>query len=81
MVTEDKLSDLRLEPEIPELDLSWLNLDTEWGTQSQPGRKGADPAADQRLAVWRGAGDGERPLGAPARRGRRPSTRRGWAAT
>ena len=40
MVTEDKLSELQLEPEAPELDLSWLNLDTEWGTQSQPGRKG-----------------------------------------
>ncbi len=40
MVTEDRLIDMQMEPEIPELDLSWLNLDTEWGTQSQPGRKG-----------------------------------------
>ena len=40
MVTEDRLSDMRIEPEVPDLDLSWLNLDTEWGTQSQPGRKG-----------------------------------------
>ena len=40
MVTENRLSDMRIEPEVPDLDLSWLNLDTEWGTQSQPGRKG-----------------------------------------
>ena len=40
MVTADKLDELRLEPEVPELDLSWLNLDTEWGVAAAPGRKG-----------------------------------------
>ena len=40
MVTADKLDELRLEPEVPELDLSWLNLDTEWGVSAEPGRKG-----------------------------------------
>ena len=40
MVTEAKLSELQLEPEAPDLDLSWLNLDTEWGVQAEPGRKG-----------------------------------------
>ena len=40
MVTEEKLSEMQLEPEAPDLDLSWLNLDTEWGVQSEPGRKG-----------------------------------------
>lgn len=40
MVTADKLDELQLEPEVPELDLSWLNLDTEWGVNAEPGRKG-----------------------------------------
>ena len=40
MVTVDKLEELRLEPESPELDLSWLDLDTEWGVSAEPGRKG-----------------------------------------
>jgi len=40
MVTADKLDELQLEPEVPELDLSWLNLDTEWGVSAEPGRKG-----------------------------------------
>ena len=42
MVTADRmdLDELMLEPEVPELDLSWLNLDTEWGVSAEPGRKG-----------------------------------------
>ena len=40
MVTVDKLEEMRLEPEVPDLDLSWLNLDTEWGVSAEPGRKG-----------------------------------------
>ncbi len=40
MVTEERLEMLREAPEPPELDLSWLNLDNEWGVEAQPGRKG-----------------------------------------
>ena len=40
MVTSDKLEELRLEPEKPELDLSWLNLDTEWDVEAEGSRKG-----------------------------------------
>lgn len=40
MVTEDRLEELRTEPAAPELDLSWLNLDNEWGVRAEAGRKG-----------------------------------------
>ncbi|MEE9277105.1 MAG: ferritin-like domain-containing protein [Dehalococcoidia bacterium] len=40
MVASDTLEQLRTEPEPPKLDLSWLNLDNEWGVAAAPGRKG-----------------------------------------
>jgi GNAT superfamily N-acetyltransferase len=40
MVTQDRLEEMRQEPEPPELDLSWLNLDSEFGVQAEVGRKG-----------------------------------------
>ena len=40
MVTSDRMDELLQETEVPALDLSWLDLDTEWGVSAEPGRKG-----------------------------------------
>lgn len=40
MVSSDVERALRAEPELPELDLSWLNLDNEWGVTAETVRKG-----------------------------------------
>ena len=68
MVTADKLDELQLEPEVPELDLSWLNLDTEWGVSGRTWPQGHDPAADQQVSVRRHSCDVGRQL-SPAARG------------
>jgi len=36
----DTLEKLRAEPDIPKLDLSWLNLDNVWGVRARPGKRG-----------------------------------------
>ena len=37
---QDRMQMLRAEPELPELDLSWMEPGTEWGIRAQPGRRG-----------------------------------------